>query len=132
MDIDEIYSFYRDRFLPIYADMTIVCSQKFEEIVNGLNDAFAHVMQSYDMRSSVEVRMGNLDKAYGHLVRATLDCHKIMRFELKKIDAVYDDSMLRKYCFKMDLGKLMIEYRNFEELSRQAVNGGLNSSLSAE
>ncbi len=121
MDIGEIYSFYKNRFIPIYADMTIVCSQKFEEIVNGLNDAFSHVMQSYDESSSAEIRMGNLDKAYGHLVRATLDCHKIMWFELKKkIDAVYEDSLLRKYCFKMDLGELMVEYGNFEELSRQA------------
>lgn len=121
MDVKSMYQFYREYFIPAYADLTVFTLAKYEEVMNGIHDAFFHVMQSFNDGADVSVQKDNINKAHNHMIRATLDCYKIMWVELKKqIDEVYSDSAKRAFCFSISLQDVMICYDKFQEMSRDA------------
>ncbi len=121
MEINELYSLYEEHFVPAYADLTIFTLKKYEEVMNGIHDAFFHVMQSFNDKTDPEVQNGNVKKAYDHILRSTLDCYKIMWVELKtKLDAVYLDPEKRTYCFCLPVDEVISQYDVFQERSKEA------------
>jgi len=121
MEIKELYDFYENYFVPAYADLTIFTSKKYEEIMNGIHDAFFHVMQSFNDKTEPSVQNGNIKKAYDHMLRSTLDCYKIMWVELKsKLDEIYFDHEQRTYCFSLPVNEVDARYTEFLKLSIKA------------
>jgi hypothetical protein len=77
-DIAEVVSFFNNEFIPAYSDLTGFIVNKPQEILIGIEYAFSHLMQHFNEELGTESQDKNLEKAYHHLQRATLDCYKLL------------------------------------------------------
>jgi len=93
--------------------LVALLNNKPSQIVTEIENAFSHIAQVFNPELSEEVKDENVKKAYNHLVRATLDCYKLMCVELKKlIDKIYNS--------KPDFKPYYEEYLNFINEFRKA------------
>ncbi len=69
---------YNQIFKPAYADLVAYIGDKPVEIIVEIENAFSHLMIYLDVSEPDNVREENLKKAYNHLVRASLDCRKLL------------------------------------------------------
>ena len=78
MTREEIFALYRERFVPIYSDFVSLKAVKPKQILIEQENILAHLSQSYNPSISTQLQKENLEKAYNHMVRVTLDLHKLV------------------------------------------------------
>lgn len=83
MTEDDIFKLYRTSFIPIYSDFVSLTATKAQQILIEQENVLAHISQSQNRELSDGIRRGNLTKAYNHIVRMTLDVHKLVWAETK-------------------------------------------------
>ncbi len=83
MTEDDIFDLYRQRFIPVYADFVALTTIKPQQILIEQENILAHISQYLNIELSEELREENLQKAYNHMVRVTLDMHKLVWAELR-------------------------------------------------
>jgi hypothetical protein len=83
MTEDDIFDLYRKKFIPIYADFVALTTIKPQQILIEQENILAHLSQHRNKDLGDEMREENLQKAYNHMVRVTLDMHKLVWAELR-------------------------------------------------
>ena len=78
MDTNEIFEFYRTEFVPAYSDLVGYIGDKPQQILIELENTLAHISQLFNHTLDHQDENVNLEKAHDHLVRATLDCYKLL------------------------------------------------------
>lgn len=118
MTINEYSDFYHNFFKPAYADLVAIIADKPQQIIFEIENSFSHLMvyNSTDEEISEEVKNHNLIKAHNHLVRATMDCYKILWTELSDfLDKIIEDESSRAFSFNDSEFEIMKIWRNFKE-----------------
>ncbi len=80
---DEIFQLYREKFVPAYADLVVLAQTKPTQILIEEVNVLSHIAQSQNHKIPEALREENLVKAKNHLIRATIDLHKLIFAELK-------------------------------------------------
>jgi len=105
MDINTVFKFYKDEFIPAYSDLVGYMGDKPQQVLIELENVLSHISQYFNPEINPEKVEINLHKAYDHLHRVTLDCYKllwvIIHEQLKIID---DDNSLRKLSLNISEG----------------------------
>ncbi len=78
MDIADVFKFYREEFVPAYSDLVTFIGEKPEQILVEIENTLSHISQYFNPRISEMDKNKNVEKSYNHLVRATLDCYKLI------------------------------------------------------
>lgn len=118
MTINEYSDFYHNFFKPAYADLVAIIADKPQQIIFEIENSFAHLMvyHSSDTHISEEIKNNNLIKAHNHLVRATIDCYKILWTELSDfLDKIMKNESSRAFSFNDSEFKVMKVWKNFKE-----------------
>lgn len=76
--LSDLLNLYNYSFKPAYADLVAYIGDKPVEAIVEIENAFSHLMIYLDDAEPDDIRQDNLQKAYNHLVRATLDCRKLL------------------------------------------------------
>ena len=124
----DLITFYNTVFLPVYADTVAFLADKPAQIIIELENTFAHQMKYLDTNNTKEIREDNLTKAYNHLVRATIDCYKLLWVEMsEEIELFMGDDKTRKFTVNMKENEavtLWVEFReNAQKARREELNG---------
>jgi len=121
MNIDNFLKFYKEVFLPVYADVIIFLNDKPVQILVEIENVFSHLMVFLDERNSKTERINNLEKAYNHLLRVTLDSYKILWVEISKfIDSLISNEEKRKFVINLEEHEVLKLWREFKKLSEDA------------
>ena len=97
MDTETVFEFYRTEFVPAYSDLVGYIGDKSRQMMIELENTFAHISQYFNPELNIQDKNKNLAKAYDHLVRATLDCYKLLWVTLhEQLKAIEDDESIRK------------------------------------
>jgi|LGVE01.1.fsa_nt_gb hypothetical protein len=121
MDLDALFAFYRDEFLPSYSDLVGYIADKPQNILFVLEHVFSHISQTFNPDISSETKEENIKKAYGHLQRATLDGYKLLWVEIyKKLVKIENDESLRKFGLKISGSVFLVRLQELRELAREA------------
>jgi hypothetical protein len=120
MTIEHFLTFYSDTYMRAYSDLVAYLADKPAQIVIEMENIAVHIARAVDPRCTERQREDNLDKAYNHLVRATIDCLKILWTEMAKdISAMRSKNSVMKG-LSVDADTFMCMYLRFKELARQA------------
>ena len=121
MEIDDISKFYRDDFLPAYADLISYIVEKPQQISFELEAALSHITQSYNPNINNRKKKENIQKAMGHLERAALDCYKLLWVEIyKTIKRIEKLGFYRKFCLNTPELDFVMGLQKVRELARAA------------
>jgi len=116
----EFISIYQEHFIPAYANVVTAYADKPQEIILELESAFTHIMTAEIGNNPAE----NMEKARGHLYRATLDCYKFMWL---KITSVIDDAYVHRDAYKSSEKELLVGYDEY----KAALNAAREFELSS-
>lgn len=122
MTEDEIFHFYRTQFVPIYSDFVSLTATKAKQILIEQENVLAHISQAQNSNLSTDVRQENLVKAYNHMVRMTLDVHKLVWAETKsRLDefVLKDEKRLAFNLAESDVLKLYGEFIHGAKAARE-------------
>lgn len=123
MEIDDVSKFYRDIFLPAYADLISYIVEKPEQISFELEAALSHIAQSYNPDINDTKKKENIQKAMGHLERATLDCYKLLWVEIfETIKGIEKFGSYLKFCLNIPEHDFIMGREKVRELARAARN----------
>ena len=121
MDLNALFAFYRNEFLPSYSDLVGYIADKPQQILYELEHVFSHISQTYNPDVSPDMKDNNIEKAYGHLQRATLDGYKLLWVtiygELRDIE---EDEALRKLGLKISGSVFLIKVQELKKLAQEA------------
>lgn len=118
---ERFFSLYRKNFLAAYSDLVALTTTKPLQILVEESNILSHLIQYNNSDLTPEVRQSNLDKAYNHLVRATLDLHKLLWSEIReKLDAFIIVDPKKRICFNIAEGELLQKYKEFVDSARNA------------
>lgn len=96
MTEDEVFAFYRGKFQCIYADLVALTVRKPTQVLIEIENAFTHISSA---KAKPETAEKNFSSAKGHLMRAALDCAKILWMEQSKtVKKFTDDDALQRFC----------------------------------
>lgn len=97
--LEDVFAVFREYFLPAYANLVGYIGDKPKEIVFELENILSHLSQCYNPQLDDSEKQLNIGKAYGHVVRVTLDCYKLLWVEINKDLEEFkaDDG----HCFKL-------------------------------
>lgn len=74
----DLFNLYNDNFKPAYADLVGYIGDKPFDVLVELENALSHIFVVFDPDAPVEIKKENLEKAYNHILRTTLDCYKLL------------------------------------------------------
>jgi hypothetical protein len=121
MDAEEVFEFYRTEFVPAYSDLVGYIGDKPRQMVIELENTFAHISQYFNPELDIPDKDKNLAKAYDHLVRATLDCYKLlwvtMHEQLKHIE---EDNSKRKLGLNISETEFRTKFQKIKKLAQEA------------
>lgn len=123
MTITDYSDFYHETFLPVYADLVAMIADKPQQIIFEIENSFSHLMVYHSTSSNVttNTKDENLNKAFNHLVRATIDCYKILWTEISDfLDNIMKNDVHRTFAFNEDETYILSIWKNFKEKARNA------------
>ena len=121
MKTSELVEFYNNYFLPIYADVVAILADKPQQIIFEIENTFSHLMVALDTKNSSIVQEENIKKAYGHLLRCTLDAYKILWTEMSTyLDNIMKDEQTRAFSFNKTDGEVLSSWNNFKNKAQTA------------
>jgi len=121
MDVEKFFVDYRQEVLPIYADYVALTKVIPQQVLVEISNAFSHLSQYYNGKNSSEDKYGNLVKAHGHLVRISLDLHKMVWDEEGKLLKNWlGAGLFSALSFNLDSAELNKKYSDFLRLGAEA------------
>ena len=94
--LEELLEIYNTKFKPAYADLVGYIGDRPYDILVELENTLSHIFVFLDASIPFQVREENLKKAYNHLVRATLDCYKLLWVRLDEdIEKIFHSDTAR-------------------------------------
>jgi hypothetical protein len=123
----DLLKLFKNVFKPAYADLVAYIGDKPINILVEMENTLSHIFTSFDESKSPNVRQENIEKAYNHLVRATLDCYKLLWVHInKEIDEIFRSDTKR---FALTISESdFLKLRNlFKEKAREARRKELNN-----
>ncbi|AGS39699.1 hypothetical protein [Cycloclasticus zancles] len=122
----ELYKFHEETFKPIYADLIAILGSKPEQIAFELEAALSHIAVA---KTNDELYEKNIEKAYGHLQRASLDAVKIMWLEYRqRSEKIILDPDMRAFASKASESELITKFQKAEQTARSARKKELNNT----
>ena len=121
MDIEEVFEFYRTEFVPAYSDLVGYIGNKPQQLVIELENTFTHTSQYFNPELNIQDRDKNLAKAYDHLVRATLDCYKLLWVTMhEQLKAIEEDKAKRKLGLNISEAGFLTKFQKIKKLAQEA------------
>ena len=121
MDIEEIFKFYRTEFVPAYSDLVGYIGDKPLQMVIELENAFAHISQYFNPELNIQDKDKNLEKAYDHLVRVTLDGYKLLWVTMHgELEAIEKDESTRKLGLNISEAEFLVKFQKLRKLAQEA------------
>lgn len=80
--LEEFLSFHKDHYLPAYSELVAFLADKPIQVLIEIENLSAHLFNY--LNSNHANKEENLEKAYNHLVRVTIDCYKLLWMSLDK------------------------------------------------
>lgn len=132
----DFYSFYEERFLPVY-NLVSATGDKPIQVIIEESHALAHIVRANTVPASYEE---NMNKAFAHIYRAALDSVKILWINRKELIDKYIDIDQRRYLNKKkrksaqtsgsDFIKRYVEAQNLVNLAKQKELSSIGSLTS--
>ena len=109
----EVFVLYRERFIPIYSDFVSLTAIKPKQILIEQENVLAHLSQAQNPNIDPQLQKDNLEKARNHMIRVTLDLHKLVWAETKeKLDSfVLNDK--KRLAFNIKESEVLKLYEQF-------------------
>ena len=121
MDIEEVFEFYRTEFVPAYSDLVGYIGDKPLQMVIELENTFAHISQYFNNELNIQEKDKNLEKAYDHLVRVTLDCYKLLWVTMHgELETIEKDESTRKLGLNISETEFLTEFQKLRKLAQEA------------
>jgi len=121
MNLNDFLDFYQKTFLPIYGDLVAFLNDKPVQILIEIENIFSHLIVFLNENNPEKKRIDNLQKAYNHILRATLDSYKILWVEMSKfIDSLILNEEKRKFTINLNEDELLKLWKNFKKSSENA------------
>lgn len=121
MDINIVFNFYKDEFIPAYSDLVGYIGDKPQQALIELENVLSHISQYFNPEIDTEKVEINLYKAYDHLHRATLDCYKLLWVNIhEQLKTIDDDESLRKLGLNISEAEFILRLQNIRELAQEA------------
>jgi hypothetical protein len=105
-DHPDFYSFYEERFLPVFRDQVSTTGDKFMQVLNEKSNALDHIVRANIDPASYEE---NMNSAFAHIYGATLDCAKIL--------VIYRMNLFNEH-FDQDKTYLKLKKRKSSQINR--------------
>lgn len=119
--LDDLFDFYRNTFVPAYADLVGYVGNKPAQTLIELENTLGHIAQYYNPNLETIKKEENLKKAYSHLIRNTLDCYKSLWVEMNKdLKKINDDVDARAFVLNVQEGKFDLGYQEFKRKAQIA------------
>jgi len=117
---NELIQVYNNYFKPAYADLVSYLGAKPDKILIEIENTFSHLMVSLDSNQNDSLRKENIWKAYNHIVRATLDCYKILWIKLNEdIEKIHNEDV-KKLALNISIEKFLKLKKQFKEAIKKA------------
>jgi hypothetical protein len=117
----KLSKFYRDNFIPAYADVIVITNYKPEEILLEIENILSHFIQILNPGIDSVQKSENINRARGHIERATLDCLKIVWTEQSmNLSKINSDDLARRYCINMPEHEFVRTYEEYNGLLAKA------------
>ena len=135
---EEFLHLYKEEFLPAYSDLVGFIADKPSNMLLDIENTFSHLMVHFSEQNSPGISQDNLDKAYNHLIRLTLDCHKLLWATMNKtIDELIGNESKRKFVVCLPEDELIRRYKNYKRAAQDArsteiENIGINPHLAIQ
>jgi hypothetical protein len=121
MDIEEVFKFYRTEFVPAYSDLVGYIGDKPQQMVIELENTFTHISQYFNPILDIRDKDKNLEKAYDHLVRATLDCYKLLWVTMhEQLGGIEEDEGKRKLGLNISEAEFLTKFQKIKKLAQEA------------
>lgn len=105
---------YRRLFIPPYAEYVALTAEIPMQILIENGNIMSHLFQAYNPELTPRVRDENFAKAESHLIRASMDLHKLIWVEiLGRLNAVMKDP-IRRLCFALPDEEVIIRFKSFK------------------
>lgn len=127
LSFEELVEIYNTKFKPAYADLVGYIGDRPYDILVELENTLSHIFVSLDSDVPEEVREDNIRKAYNHIIRATLDCYKLLWVRLdEEIEKIFgsDVDMLALTISEEEFLRLRAQFKEKAiEARRRELNG---------
>lgn len=121
MNQKEFIDFYNNSFLPVYADTVAFIADKPAQIIIEIENTFSHITQYLNTANTLEIQTSNLEKAYNHLLRATIDCYKILWVAMsEEIEVFMGNNNSRKFSVNLSENEAMYLWMQFKTNAQEA------------
>lgn len=128
MEPNQFFELYRSEFLPAYSDLVSFLVKKPKQVLTEIENTFSHISQHFNPSLDATTREENLTKAYDHIVRATIDCYKLLWVKMKEeLDAIYFDDKKRVFALNMKEDEFVRKYQEFRNKAKDARNFEINN-----
>ena len=128
MTLEDFIDFYKSTYMPAYADMVGYLADKPAQVMIEIENLSVHLIRAVDPTCPPDKRAENLQKAYNHLERVTIDCLKILWIELgKDIGKMHMTGGLIKRGLRVSEDVFLTAHLSFKDLSCQARNIEMNN-----
>lgn len=128
MDTNEIFEFYRTEFVPAYSDLVGYIGDKPQQILIELENTLAHISQFFNHELDHQDENINLEKAHDHLVRATLDCYKLLWVHIyDQLKIIEKNESNRKLGLNISEAEFSTKFQTLRKLAQEA--RGIEMSL---
>ncbi|RZN14043.1 MAG: hypothetical protein EF812_06465 [Methanosarcinales archaeon] len=121
MDIDNFFVFYRTEFVPAYSDLVGYIGDKPQQTLIELENTLAHISQHFNPRLDTKDKAKNLEKAYDHLVRVTLDCYKLLWVNIyERLEVIDKNKFNRKLGLNISEEDFRTKLQKLRKLAQEA------------
>lgn len=80
--VKDFVSFYYDVYVPAYSEMVGYLGDKPAQVLIEMENLSVHLINFIDPAKTRKQQKNNLEKAYNHLLRVTIDCYKLLWVEM--------------------------------------------------
>jgi len=123
MTLEDYTIFYHTTFKPAYADLVAIIADKPQQIIFEIENSYSHLMVYLSNESNIsrEIKESNLNKAFNHLVRATMDCYKILWTEISDfLDNILEEKVTRAFAFNENEAQILNTWNEFKKKAQKA------------
>ena len=122
MVISDVFNYYSNEFLPVYARAVAELQDKPVQITVEIENAFSHlsVASIHERDGNIQKQIEHLKKSLGHIERATLDAYKFIWISLQKKSKVFDRPGILEFATKTDLDTAVQLHEDFKKKAAEA------------
>lgn len=126
MSIEDFIDFHTNFFIPAYSDLVAYIADKPQQIIFEIENTFSHLMV-YHSNPDQSIKDSNLNKAYNHLLRATMDYYKMLWSEMStNLDSIFKENNSFLF-FNDNQNNVMSLWISFKRKAKEARNEELKN-----